>query len=77
LLSAILLPTLFTESSPVGEGPDAQHVGFVLAALLARARANINTNTDAEDIIRIGHGRCLSVSSFSVESLSVVLDRQR
>jgi hypothetical protein len=69
LLSAVLLPTLFAESPLVGEGPDAQHVGFVLAALLARAPAS----TEVEGVVRIGHGRCLSVSSSLVESLSVGL----
>jgi hypothetical protein len=68
LLSTVLLPALFAVGPPVGEGPDAQHVGCVLAAFLARTPAN----TEIEGVVRIGHGRYSGVSLLSVESLSVV-----
>jgi hypothetical protein len=64
----VLLPALFAERLPLGESPDAQHGGFVLAAFLARAPAN----TEIEGVVRIGHGRCFGVLSPAVESLSAV-----
>ena len=52
LLSAILTPALFAENPPVRESADAQYVGLVLAAVLARAPAT----TEVESVVRIGHG---------------------
>ena len=65
--------TLFTERSFVGESPDAEHVGFVLAAFFARTPIN----AQIDGIVRIvrGHGQCFHVSSTIVESLSVTLTR--